>query len=460
MAGLLGSLSAAARAMNAQAMGLQVVGENIANVNTPGYARRVVDLAAVPPESRWSAGNGVEVAGIRSIRDMLVEVRLLQEVSAHGEQAALADGLGAIDAMLGRPGESIDGALTAFFDAFSELADNPTSASARQGVLAQGASLADGFHDLSSRLADARFDADSRLAEAVGRVNTLAGEIASLNASIGIAGDRDSTTLMELRDRQMQALQELSELVQVHTIAREDGGFEVTLGNGRPLVAGVHAVPLAVSRNADGTIAFLSQDVDVTQEVTGGRLGGLRQLRDKLIPGYQSRLDTLASGVVTQVNLLHEAGFDLDGNEARPFFTPLSGTAGAATSIEVNPELTANARLVAAATTAEAGDNGAARAIAALRGARVLDDGTATFAEGFGNFAYRVGADRALAMQREAGCAEAVRQVRNLRESVSGVSIDEEAALMMKFQRAYQANARYFQSVDAAIQTLLQLVGA
>ena len=119
----------------------------------------------------------------------------------------------------------------------------------------------------------------------------------------------------------------------------------------------------------------------------------------------------------------------------------------------------ANSRLIAAAGVASVGDNQTARAIAALRSARVLEDGSATFAEAFGTLAYRVGQDTTMALQRRESCAGVVRQIRNLREAVSGVSLDEEAALMLKFQRAYEANARYFQSVDAAIDILMQMVG-
>lgn len=459
MSGLLVSLSSAARALNAQSTCLAVVGQNIANVNTAGYARRVVDLAAIAPYDRWSAGNGVEVAGIRAMRDLLVEARLAQEVSAQNEQAALAEGLTAINSAFGKPGSSIDGALTAFFDAFAELADNPTAASSREGVVSQAASLAAGFRDLALRLTDARYDADARIVTAVDQVNVLSARIASLNASIGIAGSRDSAQLMQFRDEQLQALQQLSELVDIHTIPREDGGFEVTFGDGRPLVAGVYAVPLRAERGADGMLVLRSQDVDVTLELSGGRIGGLRRLRDVLLPEYLARLDTLASSLVEQVNLLHEAGFDLDGEAGLPFFTPLAGVAGAASAIELNPALAADSRLVAAAGIPAVGDNQVARGIAALRNAPLLEAGTATFGESFGNLAYRVGEDGALALQRQASCTEVVREIRNLRESVSGVSLDEEAALMLKFQRAYQANARYFQSVDAVIGMLMQMVG-
>jgi flagellar hook-associated protein 1 FlgK len=167
----------------------------------------------------------------------------------------------------------------------------------------------------------------------------------------------------------------------------------------------------------------------------------------------------LASAVTQQVNGLHVAGFDLNGQAGLPFFAPLAGDTGAASRIAVNPALTADSRLIAAAGVPTVGDNQTARAIAALRDARTLDNGTATLAESFGTLAYRVGQDTATAKQQQQSSADAVLQVRSLRESVSGVSVDEEAALMLKFQRAYEANARYFQSVDAALDILMQMVG-
>ncbi|HSK10657.1 MAG TPA: flagellar hook-associated protein FlgK, partial [Vicinamibacterales bacterium] len=313
MSGLLGSLSSAARALSAQSMGLAVVGQNLANVNTAGYARRVVDFAAVAPEDRWSAGRGVEVAGIRSARDLLVEMRLGQEISLEGAQAAIADGLAAVDAAFGAPGRSLDANLTAFFDAFAELADDPMASSARQGVISQASSLAASFHELAGRLGDARADADQRMRTAVDQVNALVQQIATLNASIGTAGASNSTTLLQFRDEQLLAIETLSGLLDVHTIHRDDGGFDVTFGSGRPLVIGASAVPIQTTTAPDGTVVLRSQDVDVTWEATGGRIGGLMQLRDVLVPDYLARLDTLAGAMVEQVNVLHAAGFDRNG---------------------------------------------------------------------------------------------------------------------------------------------------
>jgi len=459
MSSLLGCLSSAARSLNAQSMGLAIVGQNIANVNTPNYARRTVDFGAVPPLESWSAGGGVEVLGIRSTRDLLVESRLGQELGYERAQSALADGLAEVSAAFGTARSSVDGALTAFFDAFANLAGDPTALSGRQAVLSEAASLAATFHDLAGRLGDARTDADTRVRSAVSEVNELATRLATVNQAMATAGAADTPQRLQYRDEQMGLIEKLSQLLQVQTVAREDGGFDVTFGNGRALVVGGIAVPLDTMRGEDGTTRLASQGVDVTAEVSGGELGGLISLRDDLIPGYLARLDTLAFSVATQVNTLHGAGFDLAGAPGQPVFTLGTVADGTAAAIAVNPALAGQPRMVAAAGSPSPGDNTTARAIAALRSARVLDGGTATFAEAFGSLVHQVGQDAATASDRRDGAAEVAREIRNMREAVSGVSLDEEAALMLRFQRAYEANARYFQSVEAALDILMQMVG-
>jgi flagellar hook-associated protein 1 FlgK len=459
MSSLLGCLSSAARSLNAQSMGLAVVGQNIANVNTPNYARRVVDLGAVPPLESWSAGGGVEVLGIRSARDLLVEARLGQELAYEGAQSALADGLAEVNAAFGVGGASVDGALTAFFDAFANLAGDPTAPSARQAVLSESASLAATFHDLAGRLADARTNADTRVLSAVDQVNELATRLAAVNQSMATAGAADSPQRLQYRDEQLGLIEKLSGLLQVQTVAREDGGFDVTFGNGRALVIGTIAVPLDTTREADGTARLTSQGVDVTSEIPGGEIDGLLSLRDDLVPGYLARLDALAFSVATEVNARHGAGFDLSGAPGQPLFSVGATADGTAAALAVNPTIAGQPRMVAAAGSALPGDNTTARAIAALRSTRVLEGGTATFAEGFAALVHEAGQDAATASDRRDGAAEVALEIRNLREAVSGVSLDEEAALMLRFQRAYEANARYFQSVEAALDILMQMVG-
>ena len=124
MPGLFDSLTMAARSLQSQQFAMNVTGQNISNVNTPGYTRRVVDFAAVPP----AAGGGVEIEDVRRVRDSLLDGRLLQQIPLGSYDTAVADSLSVVETNLGKVGESLDQQLDAFFNAFADLAENPTSA--------------------------------------------------------------------------------------------------------------------------------------------------------------------------------------------------------------------------------------------------------------------------------------------------------------------------------------------
>jgi flagellar hook-associated protein 1 FlgK len=186
----------------------------------------------------------------------------------------------------------------------------------------------------------------------------------------------------------------------------------------------------------------------------------LLHVRDVLLPGYVDQLDELAYTLVQEVNAVHSGGFDLDGNAGGNFFSPIGTQAGAAAAITVNPTLAGNVRLVAAAGTTSPGDNENARALAALRDLRVMDGGVATFADSWAELVFTVGRDTRTAELERDGRGDVMRQIDALRAAVSGVSLDEEAVMMLKFQQAFEANARFFQVVDRAIDTLMRMVGA
>ena len=460
MSGLFTSLISTARSLEAQRMGMDVAGQNIANVNTPGYARRVIDLASVPPPTRFNAGGGVEVQGVRAIRDRFLERRVQQELPAGAREAAIAELLEVVESSLGAPGASIDQRLSEFFGAFGRLADAPTSAVARDDVLNQGAQLARSFREASTRLTEGQRAADTRAREAVAQINDLAGRIAAVNLGFGALGNGPES--LHLKDQLSSLVHDLSELVDVDVLERPNGGVDVTFGHGRALVIGESAFEIqAVAGPPSGLSSIVAGLNDVTTEILGGRLAGVLNVRDTAIPDYIARLDELAAEVVDQVNTAHNAGFDLLGAAGGDFFSysvaPV-GTAGAARAMRVDPAVAADGRLIAAAGVALPGDNAAARAIAALRDARVLDGDTATMIEGWSQLAYSVGRDVRTAQDARDSRAEIVQQVEALRDQVSGVSLDEEAAHLLKFQRAYEANAKFFTVLDETLLTLLSLV--
>jgi flagellar hook-associated protein 1 FlgK len=458
MSGLIGSLSSVARALEAQRFGLDATGHNIANVNTPGFRRRIVEFESIPSGDASSAGGGVRVKELRAARDRLIEQRLIRERPGEQREAALADALGTIELIIGAPGKSLDSGLNGLFDAFARLAEDPTSATARSEVITYAQSLSNSFHDLDARLDAARHDANITIRTSVNEVNELAGRLARANAAV--VGRSAEPETLEMHDEQARIVQELSELLDVDVIERGDGAFDVAFGNGRPLVIGDRAYEATVMPSGvDGMLQIMSGSFDVTTEISGGRIGGLLHVRDVLLPAYVDELDELAYTLTQELNAAHAAGFDLDGNAGGNFFTPLGTQAGAAGAIAVNPTLADNSRLIAAAGTTSPGDNQNARALAALRDAQVMDGGIATFADSWANLVFTIGRDTRTAQVERDSRGDVMRQIEALRDAVSGVSLDEEAVMMLKFQQAFEANARFFQVVERAVETMMQMVG-
>lgn len=459
MSGLLGMLSLATRALDAQRFGLDVVGQNIANVNTPGYSKRVTELAAVPSTDRWSAGGGVEIVGARSMRDRLIDRRVRDEFSSQQRENAISQQLGVVEVAVGTAGGSLDAALDNFFDAFATLADTPTSAGARQEVVLQGEALGKAFADVADRLATARRDADLQVRSTLEQINELAGRIASLNQQL--SGTSASTPEgVHLRDEVNRAVEELSGFTGINAVERETGGFDIDFAGGRPLVIGERAYAVSAVEDGQGLARIQAGGVDVTALVSTGSLGGFLNVRDQMLPDYAARLDQVAFDVVREVNTLHQSGFDAAGDPGVAFFQPVV-LAGAASAMAMNPLLTAagGATLVAAsATSGVAGDTTVARDLAALRDRPITNGGSASATEAWGQLVYRVGRDRAASRAGENTQSEVLRQLQNLQDGVSGVSLDEEAADMLRFQRGYEANARFFTMVDQMLDTLIAMV--
>lgn len=456
MSGLFDSLSVASTSLNAQRMGMDLVGQNLANVNTEGYSRRQLILTERPATDTNSAGRGVTVAEIRSMRDNFIESRLRKEQPAASLDSAVADSLSVVESALGTAGSSLDASLSEFFGAFSALTENASSPELRDGVVRQGQALAQMFHDIADRLSAVRQDADTAMAGATDEINRLAKQVGQYNSQIVSANGRDVTALVDARDVTMQ---KLAKLADVNGYQRNDGSLDVAIGEGRQLIVGGDVTTVSIAHeDGTGNSLVLLGDTDISGELHGGKLAGLMQVRDQYLPGYQQQLDTLAFDFGTAVNDLHATGTDLNGNAGGAFFTFTAGAQGAASGMAINQDLLDDPSQIAASATGARGDNGVARQIAALRDVPSLDGGTATAANMWGRLVYAVGADVASVQTSRDGRQAVMDQLGRLRDAAAGVSIDEEAAALMKFQRAYEANARYFMTVNNALDTLLNMV--
>src|SRR5438477_344597 len=234
-------LNVAARAMDAQRYGLDVAGQNIANVNTPGYTRRSVLLAEVPPLDPSSAGGGVDVQSLVASRAPLLDSRLRFEQPASSKEGAIADHLAVLEANLGKPGASLDAALARFYNTYGALSQSPTSATARQQVIIEGQALARTFNDLASGFQADQREADNELRDVIGQVNALAKQLADLNAGIASVGVTNAEGLL---DQQEQALAALSQLADVSVTQNGDGTIGVSIGSGCALVVGANTYAL------------------------------------------------------------------------------------------------------------------------------------------------------------------------------------------------------------------------
>ena len=201
------------RALDAQRYGLDVTGQNIANVNTPGYTRRSAMLR------RGSAARSVERGRRRRRRSWWRRVRRCSKrASASSSRPLRAKAPSPISSPsskpdLGQPGASLDAALARFYNTYAALAQSPTSTTARQQVIIEGQSLSRAFNDLSTSFSDAQTNADREIRDTVSQVNALAKQLADINAGIASAGPENADGLL---DQQSVALASLTELVDVN----------------------------------------------------------------------------------------------------------------------------------------------------------------------------------------------------------------------------------------------------
>jgi flagellar hook-associated protein 1 len=454
------SFDIARRALQASQLGITVAGQNIANVNTPGYSRQKVQLASTPGDGSnlRLVGAGVTIEGVRALRDEYIETRLGTETAIQGRLTAKRDTLAQVEGALNEAGSAggISSALTNFFGAFRDLEARPGSVTARNIVVEKGDALARTFQTAHARLGEIRRGADADLRATVEEVNGLAAEVAELNRKISFAKDTGANA-HELEDRRHLAVRQLSELAGARTTVNEKGQFTVTLGDGQAIVLGDRAQPLAaVDTPPDGlaTIQLNGQAVTISD-------GKLRGLSDAIaeIGTRLTDLDQLAASVAERVNTLSASGVDFNGNAGAAFFSVPAGGVTAA-NLSVSAAVKADSKLVvASASGAGSGDGSVARDIAGL-----LTDTSSTSGARAGSFTgiyASIVADAGTSVKSAEDALQMqqiiLKQTEEQRDAVSGVSLDEEAINLLQFQRAYEAAAKFLKIADEMTQTILAL---
>lgn len=448
------------RALNANQLGINVTGQNIANINTPGYTRQRVQLteSAAANINGSSVGTGVTIAGIQSFRDNFIQSRIQMETGIAGRFAAQRDAMAPVEAALqGSENGGLQDALSGFFGAFRDLEGNPSSVALRAVVAQKGAALANSFQTTRSRLDSIRSGTNGELRSTVDQVNTLSNRVAELNDQIRSA-EASGANASALRDQRGELVNQLSELTGARSTENSDGTVTLTIGEGRPLVSGDRAFTLEAVNTPPLGLATITIDGQpaIFDE---GKIRGLQNAIAETTSQIEA-LDGLAASVVERVNNLHTSGTDLDGNAGAPFFNNTPPVTAA--NISINPAITANPRLVVASPLTQPGQSGTiAGEIANLLTDpnTTVGSRTGSFSSIFGSMVAEAGeqvsaADNGLQTQ-----AAIIAQATAQRDSVSGVSLDEEAINLLQYQKAFEAAARFIKVADEMTQTILSLAG-
>ncbi len=484
------------RALESQQAALNITGHNIANANTQGYTRQIANLTATTPDTipvagrNLSLGSGVTLDTITRARDAFVDRQVRGETSKQQYWGAKQDSLTKVEDILNEPSDySLSNDMNQFWGAWSNLSTDPENAGARSVVKERTLTLTDSFHAISTQISDRQNDLDSQVNVQISQINVYANQIKDLNDQIKraeVSGDNPN----DLRDSRDNLVDELSKIVSVRVTETPDPNFtdrqvnifKVDIGNEttppQTLVNdGVVSQIVGVTAQSGIDIGFGKNDITTVKWAGGApngcagtlnlgqNMGTLQAnietrdtyLQNTLLPKY----DILAAGIVTAVNELHKKG-NVTGTVTTltNFFNPvnLSASTISLNSSDINNIVTG---------LGTAGDGSIATAISSLSGGwsslSIASQGTnkTTYGTSLGDY-YRaavdqVGVDVQQANRMKAGEDVLVTNVTNQRESLSGVSLDEEMTNLIKYQKSYSAAARMVTMMDDMLSTIMNM---
>lgn len=439
----------------------EVTGENIANVNTPGYSRQRVLLESAPPTTAngFPLGTGVRISTVERVYDGLLQQQLVNSRTILGYDTAKSNTLQQVEPVFNEvSNDGIGTAISKFFGAWQDLTVNPSGTAERQSVITTAQTLADNFHSISRTLTDTISQQNASLVPMVDSINSSLANIAQLNGQIKVT-ELVAGNANEMRDQRDQLIRELSTQIGISFTENSDGTTDIRYADGgAALVTGNTAGAFSLDKTNPNSFAVQLTPVGgalTAVTPTTGELGATLALRDTIIPGYQAQIDTLATTITTQLNTQHMAGFDLNGNPGIALFDP-AATSGA--TFGLNPAIVNTNQIAASSSALLTGDNGNAQLIAQMQNQKFLTGGTLTFNSYIAGLVSQVGQDVASSKTTVSQDEAFNKQLTTLRESNSGVSLDEELTNLVKFQRSYQASAKLISTATDMLDTLIGMI--
>jgi flagellar hook-associated protein 1 FlgK len=462
--GLTDILNTARDAMSAQTFGLTITGQNVANVNTPGYVRRQPLLETL----EMGSGNygSVQAAGLRRVADEFVNQRSLVATGSTGEASSRDSLLGQAEALFNDfNGTGLGASMNNLFSAFSAVAASPTDLTARADLLGKAQTFAGQVSSTADQLQSFRVSLFSQARDLTNQINGKLDSIADLSGQINQAKAQGQEPA-DLEDKRDAALSDLAQMIDIHTYTDGNGQL-VVQGPGVTLMQSDVARHLTMDVGADGSARVIAQNSsgvgggDITSFLGGGQLSGILQVRDTDVVQMQGELDKFAYNVANQINSVHSAGFGLDGQGGRQLFAVSATEAGAASSLGLSADVADHPEFIAASDDASQvpGNGNQATLLAKASDTPIANLGNQSPSEAYSALVGDVGQRKADAASTLSTRQAVSQQVDQVKQSVSGVSLDEEMVAMSQYQRAFEAASRVFTTADQLLQDLLNTVG-
>lgn len=473
MLGLFGSLNLGQRSLQAHQQAIEVTGHNLANVNQAGYARQRLRIQSSDSlnSAQGSQGTGIQASAIEQLRSQILDGQIADEASTRGSLEAMQQALEQAQSILGqslsRQSSSTQSADAAsqvgdlnelvglfgdFFNSFQNLSANPTSEDARRDVISKAQSLAGRFNVMDQRLGELQGKLLQSAQTDAKTANQLLADIASLNGEIVRAEGGEPGAANDLRDTRQQKIEELAKYLKITTVEGENGAVDISAGGASLISEGTLGERLQ-ARTVDGRLEVATAQSGMRLDLDGGSLSGTVQASNGAVAGLRQNLDNLAKSMITQVNGIHRGGYNLNGATGQDFFT---GTDAA--SLRVAQALEDDPALIQASGDASArSDNQVALALARLASAPQASLNNQTFAQNLAEVVSGVSESLASVNSGLDNQKVVADTLQKQRDSVSGVSMDEELTSMVKFQKAFEASAKLITIIDEMLDTVLSL---
>lgn len=465
--GIVDLMNIGVASINAQQTAMEVSAHNVANINTPGYARQMAQFVTREPSSSRGVllGQGVDVGSVRRSEDRFFNRNLWLGGMELGYYEARGRGLSEIEDQFNETieGTGISGAMSEFWATWSDLASNPQASAERANVRGMAEVMAARFRTSYSRLETTRKSLNAEVRETATKVNNLLEQIADVNVRIANV-ERGGGEAADFRSIRNSYMGELSGYLDFSYFEQDDGSVHISAGAGYTLVESGVSASLDTRANAGNGnmydvlyVSAAGNEADLTGKLEGGSLGGLLSVRDGDIEQAKADLNEMAFTMVNEVNAVHSTGYTLNGTTGVNFFTPLATVDDAARLIALDADILADLGNIAAGQSDEPGDNRNANAIVDLRSAGLMDGGLATIQQFYSTAISNIGIESQNSLRQYNQSTAIISQLSTYRESHVGVSIEEEMANLVRYQQAYQAAARVLNAASDLVAILNNL---